>query len=211
MAITSAQDVGGFDQSLTVISFRGAGGTGAVAAANALSGAPTVSLTTTRAGSLVYAVGNDWNQAIERTLGAGQTMVHEWVDFAVGDTFWVQTRTAPIASSGTLTTLNSTAPTTDRWNIAAVEIINSTLPQVATPNVVGQTQAAATSAITGAGLTLGTVTTASSTTVPSGTVISQNPAAGTQVAAGSAVALVVSSGPPQVATPNVVGQTQAAA
>jgi hypothetical protein len=40
------------------------------------------------------------------------------------------------------------------------------------------------------------VTTSSSTTVPAGSVISQNPASGAQVASGSAVALVVSSGPP---------------
>src|SRR5439155_2784008 len=83
--------------------------------------------------------------------------------------------------------------------------------QVAVPNVVGQTQAAATSAITGAGLTVGTVTMQSSTTVASGTVISESPTAGTRVASGSAVSLVVSSGPAQVAVPNVVGQTQAAA
>src|SRR5437660_1689051 len=84
-------------------------------------------------------------------------------------------------------------------------------PPVPVPNVVGQTQAAATSAITGAGLTVGTVTMQSSTTVPSGNVISESPAAGTRVAKGSAVNLVVSSGPAQVAVPNVVGQTQAAA
>ena len=46
------------------------------------------------------------------------------------------------------------------------------------PNVVGQTQAAATTAITNAGLTLGTVTTQSSATVASGKVISQSPASG---------------------------------
>ena len=67
---------------------------------------------------------------------------------------------------------------------------------VAVPNVVNLTQAAATTAIGNAGLTLGTVSTASSTTVPAGSVISQTPAAGTLVASGSAVALVVSSGPP---------------
>jgi len=83
--------------------------------------------------------------------------------------------------------------------------------QVAVPNVVGLTQAAASSAITGAGLVVGTVTTASSATVPSGGVVSENPAAGTQVSAGSAVNLVVSNGPAPVAVPNVVGLTQAAA
>ena len=79
------------------------------------------------------------------------------------------------------------------------------------PNVVNLTQAAATSAITGAGLIVGTVTNSTSATVPAGSVISQNPIAGTQVATGSAVNLVVSTGPPPVAVPNVVNLTQAAA
>jgi hypothetical protein len=62
------------------------------------------------------------------------------------------------------------------------------------PNVVGLTQAAASSAITAARLTLGAVSTASSPTVPAGDVISQNPAAGANAALGSAVALSVSTG-----------------
>jgi subtilase family serine protease len=53
--------------------------------------------------------------------------------------------------------------------------------QVAVPNVVGETQADATTAITGAGLVVGTVTTASSSTVASGDVISESPSAGTGV------------------------------
>ena len=57
-------------------------------------------------------------------------------------------------------------------------VVSSGPPKVAVPNVVGLTQAAATSAITGATLTVGTVTTASSTTVPSGSVISQSPVCG---------------------------------
>ena len=80
------------------------------------------------------------------------------------------------------------------------------------PDVVGQTQAAATSAITGAGLNVGTVTTASSSSIVVGNVISQNPAAGAMVAPATTVNIVVSSGPAaQVTVPNVVGQTQAAA
>jgi len=69
------------------------------------------------------------------------------------------------------------------------------------PNVVGDTQAAATTAITGAGLVVGTVTTQSSPTVASGNVISETPTAGTSVNAGSAVNLVVSTGLAQAATP----------
>jgi Neuraminidase (sialidase) len=66
---------------------------------------------------------------------------------------------------------------------------------VTVPNVVNQTQAAAQSAITGAGLTVGAVTQQFSSTVPAGQVISQNPAAGASVASGAAVSLVVSKGP----------------
>ena len=65
---------------------------------------------------------------------------------------------------------------------------------VSVPNVAGQAQVNAQSAITAAGLTVGTVTEAYSATVAAGVVISQNPAAGTEVLPGSAVSLVVSKG-----------------
>jgi PASTA domain len=71
---------------------------------------------------------------------------------------------------------------------------NST-PLVSVPNVVGDAQAAAQTAITGAGLTAGNITQAASATVASGDVISESPAASTSVAKGSTVALVISSGP----------------
>ena len=77
---------------------------------------------------------------------------------------------------------------------ADVQLPSSPGPTVAVPNVVGQMQAAATSALTGAGLTLGTVTMQSSSTVAAGSVISESPSAGTRVASGSAVNLVVSTG-----------------
>jgi hypothetical protein len=88
LTVQATQLFGEFDQSLTVVTFAGAGGTGAAAGASAASGAPSVSLTTTRSGSLVYAVGNDWDRATARTVSNGQTIVHEWVDTRVGDTFW---------------------------------------------------------------------------------------------------------------------------
>ncbi len=80
------------------------------------------------------------------------------------------------------------------------------------PNVVGDTQATATTSLNSAGLMLGTVTAQTSATVSSGDVISESPAAGTSVAPGSSVSLVVSTGAaPPVSVPNVVGDTQAAA
>lgn len=75
--------------------------------------------------------------------------------------------------------------------------LTNTAAQVAVPNVVGLTQAAATTAITNAGLTVDPGTTASSSTVPSGSVISESPTAATLVNVGSAVSLVISTGPAQ--------------
>jgi beta-lactam-binding protein with PASTA domain len=92
---------------------------------------------------------------------------------------------------------------------SAVDLVVS-LGQPTVPDVVSLTQAAATTAITGVdNLIVGTVTNQDSDTVPAGSVISQSPIAGTIVAVGSSVDLVVSSGQPTV--PDVVGQTEAAA
>jgi YVTN family beta-propeller protein len=81
-------------------------------------------------------------------------------------------------------------------------------PGIPVPNVVGVTQGAATTAITGVHLTVGTVTPQLSTTVALGTVISQIPPPGTLLGSNAAVDLVVSSG---VSVPDVSGQTEAAA
>ena len=75
---------------------------------------------------------------------------------------------------------------------AAVNLTRSV--GVPVPNVVGMTEAAASTAITGANLRVGSVTRQSNSTVALGTVISQSPASG-QVEGSSAVTLVVSSGP----------------
>src|SRR4029079_16978687 len=95
---------------------------------------------------------------------------------------------------------------------SAVALVISSGPATATvPNVVNLAQAAASSAITGAGLAVGTITSANSVTVPAGSVISQNPVGGTVVAQGSAGALVISLGAANVAVTHVVHLTQAAA
>ncbi len=66
---------------------------------------------------------------------------------------------------------------------------------VTVPDVVGQPQATAAALLGGAGLTVGAVTQECSATVPAGNVVRQDPAAGAQANAGSAVALVDSTGP----------------
>ena len=82
---------------------------------------------------------------------------------------------------------------------------------VTVPNVEGLTQDAATAAITGAKLIVGTITQQAGDTVATGKVISQDPASGSSVAQGSPVNLVISSGPQMVTVPNVEGLTQDAA
>src|SRR5712691_11266151 len=123
----------------------------------------------------------------------------------------VTTASSATVPSGSVISQNPIAGTQLATGSAVALVVSSGAGLRAVPNVVNATQAAATAAITGAGLTVGSVTTASSATVPAGSVISQNPIAGTQVAIGTAVALVVSSGSGLVAVPNVVNATQAAA
>jgi probable HAF family extracellular repeat protein len=82
---------------------------------------------------------------------------------------------------------------------------------VTAPSVVGLIQSDAQSVILGAGFTLGAVTSQSSSTLPAGTVISQVPASCGLVSPGTAISIVVSSGPPETIVPSVVGLTQAAA
>lgn len=123
--VTATQSVAGYDESLTVVAFSGAAGTGAVGGGSGSSGAPTASLTTTKANSLVFGVGNDFDNAIARTPASGQVLVQQWLDGSTGDTYWVQRISAPVAASGTLATIKDTAPTSDSWNLSTVEILSS--------------------------------------------------------------------------------------
>jgi sugar lactone lactonase YvrE len=93
--------------------------------------------------------------------------------------------------------LNSYPSATQTVLLYGVGATNGVPATVAVPNVVGQTQSAAVTPLSGVGLTMGSVSTASSQTVPSGAIISESPAAGTQVAVGSGVNLLVSTGLPQ--------------
>jgi hypothetical protein len=125
VSVTSTQSVtsgGPYNQSLTVVAFSGVSGVGATAAASGLSTNASAGLVTQAAGSLVYGVGNDFDRAVARTVGAGQTKVHEF--FApTGDTFWVQSLSAATGAAGTTVTLNATVPApSDQFNFAIVEL-----------------------------------------------------------------------------------------
>jgi len=115
---------------MTVMSFTGVDTTqgaslpnavGATGTGNSSKGAPTASLVTTRNNSWVFGVGNDYDSAIARTPGTGQTIVHQLLT-STGDTYWVQMQNATTPLSGTTVTINDTAPTTDRYNLTTVEV-----------------------------------------------------------------------------------------
>jgi hypothetical protein len=111
--------------SITVLSFEGvdpSGVVGATGTGNAASGLPTASLVTTRNNSWVFAVGNDWNQAIARTPGSSQTIVHQYLS-STGDTFWVQMQNSSTPLSGTTVTINDPLPMTDSYNLSLVEVL----------------------------------------------------------------------------------------
>ena len=143
--------------SISVISFsgvdttglNGAGAIGAVTSASASSGAPTASLTTTRNGSWVFGVGNDYDNAIARTVGPNQTLVHQFLS-PTGDTYWMQRQNSPTATAGTVVKINDTAPTGDRFNLSICEVLPSAItgPDI-TPPVVSITSPQNNSVVTG--------------------------------------------------------------
>ncbi|WP_345634661.1 hypothetical protein [Rugosimonospora acidiphila] len=121
VSVRSAMSTTGYQQELTVVAFRSSAGIGTVAEANAGTGAPHDTLTTTAANSWVFAVGNDWDRLVNRTVDGGQTLVAQ---AAINDsgTYWVQSTTGPTTAKGTAITIGDTAPTNDRWNLTTVEI-----------------------------------------------------------------------------------------
>ena len=93
-----------------------------------------------------------------------------------------------------------------------VGIVVSTGPATRTvPDITSQPLEGAAFNLGKAGFQLGTVTFADNGDVRKGSVVGTNPPVGTVLARDSAVAIVVSSGPPPVALPKVTGLTQAAA
>lgn len=83
--------------------------------------------------------------------------------------------------------------------------------QATVPNVVGQTEANARSALEAAGLKVGSVTEANSDTIQEGYVISQGMTANTQVERESSVNLVISKGPNKVKVTDVIGHEESRA
>ncbi|HKB13269.1 MAG TPA: PASTA domain-containing protein, partial [Vicinamibacterales bacterium] len=113
--------------SMTVVGFQGAANSlvgAATAIANkaaGVAGNPSATLTTTRANSWVFGVGNDWDNFRALSPAAGSTMVNTSTN-AITDTFWTERSTNPVPLAGVPTTLGVTGVATDRWNFALIEI-----------------------------------------------------------------------------------------
>jgi len=156
------------------------------------------------------------NSPVDLTISLG-TITPLLVGVPLGDTFTAGTALNIILEAGmTIGTITQQSSTTVPVGVVISQnpldgltvdvgtamnlVVSSGRPPVAVPNVVGQTQAAATASLTGAGFTV-SVTTAASTTAAAGTVISQTPTGGSTAPAGSNVAIVVSLGTaPTIAT-----------
>jgi serine/threonine-protein kinase len=107
---------------------------------------------------------------------------------------------------GTVLSTNPAANTTvDKGT--AVELQVAAEPPVAVPNVAGQDQVAAQTALQAAGFQV-TVQGVPNNTVAAGKVISTNPAGGTMAPKGTTITMQVSTGPTSVAIPNTIGQTR---
>lgn len=124
VTVKATRSSGSYVGSINVVAFSGANTSvnGAVAGNSAPGGAPNVNLTTTQARSWVWAVGDDWDTPTSRTVGPGQTLFDQDLN-PTGDTYWVQSVNPTGAPAGTVVTANDTAPTTDRWDFSAIEIV----------------------------------------------------------------------------------------
>ena len=118
--------------SMTVLSFsgvdssgtNGSGAVGAIGAGNASSGAPKATLVTTRINSLVMGVGEDPTRAAVRTVGSGQTLLHQYLAPDL-ETYWVQRLSIPTALIGSSAIVNDLAPTNDAYNLSIVEVLGA--------------------------------------------------------------------------------------
>jgi len=127
--LRASRSSGSFQGAVTIVAFAGADLTavGATGSASGTNKAPSVSVTTTKAGSWVWGVGNDWSSMASRTAGTNQTVVDQYLPSGIG-AFWVQKQNAVTALPGSVTINNTTPTNNDKWNLAAIEIVAAQQP-----------------------------------------------------------------------------------
>jgi serine/threonine-protein kinase len=115
------------------------------------------------------------------------------------------------AQVGTVVAQTPAAGSTVNTGTSVILSVVTSTTTFPVPDVTSQTALAAAATLGQDGLKVGNQTSTCSSTVAKGLVSSTSPATGTQVASGTTINLVVSSGACPVNVPNVIGFTQAAA
>ena len=82
----------------------------------------------------MFGVGNDYDNATARTLGANQTMVNQWVETGLGDTYWVQRTSGSTGASGSVAADQRHRSDGDRWNMFVVEVLGASIASTTAPS-----------------------------------------------------------------------------
>jgi beta-lactam-binding protein with PASTA domain len=151
--------------------------------------------------------GNTVVPTVEGRLEAQAVQVLKAAHLVIGATLTENSDTIP---AGSATRTDPVAGQSLPVGTNVTLFVSSGQAKVKLPDVVGQTQAQATSTLQNHNFTVNT-STQESTTVSPGNVISQNPAGNSQVDPNSAVTLVIAKAPATTTIPNVVGSTAASA
>ncbi len=143
---------------------------------------------------------------VGKTREEAETILQE-AGFKVGS---VEERTDPGAAEGVVLAQDPKAGSQVTKGTAVNLVVSSGPEKVNVPDLIGTSREQAGRLLRAAGLELGK-TSSEPSEKEAGVVLRQNPPAGTRVAKGSAVDIVVSSGPPAKKVPSVVGLDLAAA
>ncbi len=124
--------------------------------------------------------------------------------------YQVQAQYSSSVKSGLVMSSSPTSGQMAPFNSSVLLVVSKGPAPVPVPNVVGESQQAATSTLSSDQLAVST-SNAYSNTVPSGEVISQSFSPGSMVLPGTTVALVISQGPQYTTVPNVIDDSLAQA
>jgi hypothetical protein len=100
---------------------EGIDGVGGSSSGSGRGGLPSLSIRTSSATSLVFAVG-DGSDAVARTMPTGWVAWDQWKDRGSRSTSWGQYTNQPIGRAGTVVKVTTKAPIGGHWNMAAVEL-----------------------------------------------------------------------------------------
>jgi hypothetical protein len=120
VSVKAAAKTSGFTVTMTIVALKNVTGTGALAKSTAKNVGPKVTIKTTHMNALVIAMGDDWAHSVTPKPVAGQYLVSRVVDST--DTFWAQATNPLVATAGTSVGMADTTPTTDPFDLIALEV-----------------------------------------------------------------------------------------